>query len=168
MVVFGWGGGTPKDQGPAIPLTCPNCKNDTMYRYAVGRKWFRLYFIPLIPYDTKHFLLCPICMSGKVLKGEEVRRAKAMVELTRLWSASQMTEDRYFAAITAYWSGDALPSPTPALQAGQPGSSSVIEATQVLKPPQVPSPPPAIPSLPPAVPSPPSAVPRPPWEEGSD
>jgi zinc-ribbon family len=154
MIVFGWGGGAPKDQGAVVPLTCPNCNNDTMFRYILARKWFRLYFIPLIPYDTKHFLLCPVCTSGKELTGQEVQRAKQMIELTSLWSGNQMSDERYLAAVQAFWAEDALPSPTPALP---------VEATQAPVGEAHP-----LSSLPPwGILSQPEDVPKPPWHESS-
>src|SRR5256885_3254529 len=52
-IIFGWGRGRPEDKGAVAPATCPNCKNEVLFRYIVARKWFTLFFIPVIPYSNK-------------------------------------------------------------------------------------------------------------------
>lgn len=78
MIIFGWGGGKPRDRGPAVATRCPACENESVHRYYTATKWFTLFFIPVIPYQTKHFLVCPRCMRAGVLTGaalDEVKRA---------------------------------------------------------------------------------------------
>lgn len=39
------------------------------------RTWFTLFFIPVIPYENKHILLCEICSNGVVLGDASVDKA---------------------------------------------------------------------------------------------
>ncbi|KAJ3851539.1 hypothetical protein EV368DRAFT_42924, partial [Lentinula lateritia] len=39
---------------------CPRCNNASVFS-AKSRTWFELFFIPLIPMNTKHIWMCSIC-----------------------------------------------------------------------------------------------------------
>ncbi|KAJ4479498.1 hypothetical protein C8R41DRAFT_922713 [Lentinula lateritia] len=39
---------------------CPKCNNASVFS-AKSRTWFELFFIPLIPMNTKHIWMCGIC-----------------------------------------------------------------------------------------------------------
>ena len=130
MIFFGWGGGKAKDVGPAAPITCPNCRNATTFHYVTSTKWFRLYFVPIIPYSRKHFLLCPVCTRGMALTSETARLAAGMVPITRARIADELTEPEYqqhlegfFEAIGILPAGvaravDAPPAEPPQLRSG--------------------------------------------------
>ena len=60
------------DKGAVAPAKCPNCQNDVMFRYIVSRRMFSLFFIPLIPFSPKHFVLCPVCTRGIEVTGRQV------------------------------------------------------------------------------------------------
>ncbi len=126
VIIFGWGGGRPKDQGAVVPMSCPNCNNDTVFRYVIARKWFTLFFIPVIPYETKHFLICPVCTGGKQLGADDARRAKQMIRLTYLWTSDLMSDEPYLEAVAAFRSGEEPPAASLALA---PGSSSIQAAS---------------------------------------
>lgn len=82
MIIFGWGHVTKKLYGPTMAIRCPTCNNDTwlqLYRY---RKWFTLFFIPVIPYSSAHFLSCSVCSQGVELSDEQVERAQQLNALT--------------------------------------------------------------------------------------
>ena len=84
MIIFGWGGGRPKDHGPAVPQECRSCARSAHLHYFTVTKWFRFYFIPLIPYRTRHFLACPSCTAATELKtGAERRQAQRSVRTSR-------------------------------------------------------------------------------------
>ena len=61
MIIFGWGHRTTNDFGPTLALNCPNCKNDSWWHLVSYKTWFTLFFIPVIPYESEHLLLCEIC-----------------------------------------------------------------------------------------------------------
>jgi hypothetical protein len=120
-IIFGWGGGTPRDQGPALPMRCPNCNNSGFFRYMIVRKWFRLYFIPVIPYETRHFLMCPVCTGGIELTGGDRARVARMTQMTASWNAGGLTEGQYLHLVRAFLSNEPLELPAatqPALASG--------------------------------------------------
>lgn len=100
LFVFGWGRRTQKDHGPTLPITCPNCKNQTYWRYKHFRTWFTLFFIPVIPYQSDHYLLCDICKQGVQLNGEEQERAKILAGQTELYLRQQMSPEEYQARLS--------------------------------------------------------------------
>lgn len=96
MIIWGWGGGKPKDLGPAFPSQCSRCGREGFTRYFTVTKWFRLYFIPLIPYSTKHFLVCPVCTDANELTTKESRaRAEQLVAVTARYTSGAVDERRY-------------------------------------------------------------------------
>ena len=62
--IFGWGRTTVKDHGAFHPMLCPHCDNERYWQLYSKTTWFTLFFIPVIPYSFKYFLLCPICEHG--------------------------------------------------------------------------------------------------------
>lgn len=99
FIVFGWGRRTHTDHGPTLPITCPNCKNQTYWRYKHYRTWFTLFFIPVIPYESDHYLLCDICQKGITLNDAEQERAKILAGHTELYLRNQMPLDQYQARL---------------------------------------------------------------------
>jgi hypothetical protein len=99
--LFGWGHQTTKDYGPAIPIVCPNCHNEGYWHLLHVRVWFTLFFIPLIPYESNHYLLCEICSRGMELSGEQVTKAKELSEATAAYLSKTMTEEVYASILHA-------------------------------------------------------------------
>jgi hypothetical protein len=97
MIIFGWGRVANKKYGATVVTKCPNCNNDTWLQLYRHRKWFTLFFIPVIPYSSKHLLLCEVCSQGVELKGEKIKRAKQMNELTQGLLGETITKDEYWA-----------------------------------------------------------------------
>lgn len=127
MIIFGWGGGKAKDHGPAVPQACPSCGRDGFLHYFTVTKWFRLYFIPLIPYNTRHFLACPVCTAGAELTtSAERQRVQALVATTASMNSGQLGTNAYLEQAGSTY-GQASPAlalpPTPKIQS-QPQSSS--------------------------------------------
>jgi hypothetical protein len=60
--------------------TCPACGHTGFNRYFTVTKWFRLYFVPLIPYETKHFLVCPVCTRAEELSSAGVADVKRRMQ----------------------------------------------------------------------------------------
>jgi hypothetical protein len=122
MLIFGFGAGAPKDQGPALPLRCPNCSNEVDYHYVVQRSWFRLFFIPVIPYATKHLLVCPVCSRGIKLEKAQAGAAAALVDATARRRAGALDPESHQRQVAALLAGlgAAAPGPRPAPGAPQP------------------------------------------------
>jgi zinc-ribbon family len=109
VIIWGWGGGKPKDLGPAVPLQCARCGREGFARYLTVTKWFRLYFIPVIPYETKHFLVCPVCTAATELKTKgERERVGRLVALTASLMSGATTEEAYKRALSAELNGRAM------------------------------------------------------------
>jgi uncharacterized protein YbaR (Trm112 family) len=68
VLLFGFGPGKVKDLGEVAPVTCPNCHNNVFLHHLQSKKSVRLYFVPVVPYGTDEYLLCPICNRGLQLK----------------------------------------------------------------------------------------------------
>ncbi|MCB9371888.1 MAG: zinc-ribbon domain-containing protein [Microthrixaceae bacterium] len=143
MIIFGFGGGRPKDRGPVVPARCPNCGNENHLRHVSVTRWFSLFFIPLIPYSTKHFLLCPVCSQGRPLTREQAARAGEMVEATRRRQAGELSHEDYVARAAAFTS---LLRPIDVAGADQPAPAPLPP------PPGTPLPPPPSAPLPEAPP----------------
>ena len=99
MVIFGWGGSKFTDHGAAWRQTCPNCHNSGWFHYATTHSSFRLYFIPLIPYGRKHFLMCPICNKGPQLTEPGVATVKQAMRLLARARTGELTESQYNAEL---------------------------------------------------------------------
>ena len=93
--LFGWGHRTTNEQGPTLPVKCPNCNNDTWYHLLSYRTWFTLFFIPIFPYESKNLLLCPICSSGIELSGEMVEKARRLNQAALQLNNNEIDGDEY-------------------------------------------------------------------------
>jgi hypothetical protein len=85
-----------------------------MYRHVSTRTWFTLFFIPVLPYDNSHFLVCPICSNGRQLTKAQAQHAIAMAQHTNLASSGVGYGDAYEQQVNAFWAslnGEAAPPP---------------------------------------------------------
>ena len=114
MIVSGTGPGKVQDHGPTLPVTCPRCHNQVMYHYVSRTKWFRLYFIPLVPTSKVHALLCPICNHGPEVNRDDLPRVQALNTVAQQYQRHSVSEEDFRRAVEAYSAGGtpALPSPT--------------------------------------------------------
>ena len=78
VLLFGFGPGEAKDLGEVAPVTCPNCHNNVFLHHLQSKKAVRLYFVPVVPYGTDEYLLCPICNRGLQLKDGQQAAVGAM------------------------------------------------------------------------------------------
>ena len=96
---FGWGRQTKDNLGPAMPITCPNCKNKTVWELVRVKAWFTLFFIPIAPSEDKHCLLCKVCSKGIELKGDQIEKAKEMNRLCKAYEGNQMDKEQFVASL---------------------------------------------------------------------
>ncbi len=136
MIIFGMRGRT-KDHGEAVPAECPRCHNRTFFHYVSRTRWFSLFFIPVIPVSTKHFIVCPVCNFAVALDSDGRERAGRMVELTGRWRAGALTDDAYRAEVQGYVQGQ-MRGDIQALPSG--GSAAPAPPPAVPPPPQGPVP----------------------------
>jgi hypothetical protein len=53
----------------------------------------------VIPYSSKHLLLCEVCSQGVELKGEKIQSAKQLNELTKGLLSETITKDEYWGKV---------------------------------------------------------------------
>ncbi len=80
LIIAGFDHIKEKDYGETYPTKCPNCNNNVYLHLKNIKKFFTVFFIPLIPYKSKYYLLCPICNTGTKLSKEEVEKAKEFMK----------------------------------------------------------------------------------------
>jgi len=97
--LFGWGQRTTNDRGPTMPVNCPHCRNETWFHFFSYKTWFTLFFIPIIPYESKNLLLCPVCSSGIELSGDSVDEAHRINEAARALYANEIGEKEFAAMV---------------------------------------------------------------------
>ena len=114
MIIFGWGGGKAKDHGPAVPQACASCGHEGFLHYFTVTKWSRLYFIPIIPYSTRHFLACPVCTSGTELTTQAERQEVHALVGTTASLGSRPRQDAFAEPVRSAFGRSA---PAPALPA---------------------------------------------------
>jgi hypothetical protein len=126
VLIFGFGPSAPRDHGPAVPLRCPNCGNDVEYRYAVSRSWFRLFFIPVIPYSRRHLLMCPVCSRGLQLTREQGAAAADMVAATAARRSGTLDAAGYDTKVHSFLASiSASRSPTTSETGRPPGATGL-------------------------------------------
>jgi len=105
-IVFGWGGGKATDLGEVAPGICRNCSNNVFFHSVTSKKAVRLYFVPVIPYGVRDYLLCPVCEHGAELIGPERERAKAFQSRTVAWRRHAVSDEDYLASVRSFWEQD--------------------------------------------------------------
>jgi hypothetical protein len=81
--------------GPAEERTCTHCHNTRFWLLKKESQWFSLFFIPLIPFGTKHLLQCPICGMAEQLTQDEFQEMQAKATLNKEALSGRMKPDEY-------------------------------------------------------------------------
>src|SRR5215207_8042391 len=100
-----------------------------------ARKSVRLYFVPVVPYGTDEYLLCPICNRGLQLKDGQQAVVGAMQAATAAFRAGRTTPEAYQAQTANFWrqlgvapSGEQeLQAPAPGALPGSGGEDELVE-----------------------------------------
>jgi hypothetical protein len=116
-----------------------------------SKKSVRLYFVPVVPYGTDDYLVCPVCSRGLQLSEAQVRHVRSMSAATKSFRTGRLNEAGYMAQADRFWrqlgvnpSGQPVPAPA------RPGAPVPAQ--------------PAAPAQPaPAQPAPPAADDQPTW-----
>ena len=82
VVIFGFGPGKQEDLGAAVQVVCPNCNNQVVLHHVRSKKTVRLYFVPVVPYGTDDYLVCPICSRGMQLSQTQLPHLASMKRAT--------------------------------------------------------------------------------------
>jgi zinc-ribbon family len=103
VVIFGFGAGSPEDQGEVAPCVCPNCHNQVFLHLVRSKKSVRLYFVPVVPYGTDNYLVCPVCSRGLQLSDAQLRHVRTMSTATRSFRAGRIQQAAYMAQAERFW-----------------------------------------------------------------
>ena len=99
IFLFGWGHGTVRDDGETLPVMCDNCNNERFWHLTLHRRWFTLFFVPVFPYESAHYLQCPVCQRAAELDGEQLEQAQALNAARKAFEDSTMSEEEYLETI---------------------------------------------------------------------
>jgi uncharacterized protein YbaR (Trm112 family) len=103
VIIFGWGAGEAKDYGEVAPVVCPNCHNQVFLHHIQSKKQVSLYFVPLVPYGSDEYLVCPICRQGLQIKPGHRATVGDMQAATTLYRKGALTEEFYRTKVEGFW-----------------------------------------------------------------
>ena len=143
MVIFGFGPGKQEDLGEVAPSVCPNCHNQVFFHHVRSKKSVRLYFVPVVPYGTDDYLVCPICSRGLQISGAQLPHVRSMSNAAASLRAGRLTEAQYMAQVERFWrqlgvnpAGQQLfTTASPGASAPAPPATTVKSATPAQPPP---------------------------------
>ena len=143
VVIFGFGPGSPEDQGEVAPCVCPNCHNQVFLHHVRSKKSVRLYFVPVVPYGTDDYLVCPVCSRGLQVSDAQLRHIRSMSSATASFRAGRLPQARYMAQVERFWrqlgvnpAGQQLATPaSPGAPVPVPPATSVRSAAPAPPPP---------------------------------
>jgi hypothetical protein len=153
VVIFGFGAGKGEDLGEVAPCVCPNCHNQVFLHHVRSKKSVRLYFVPVVPYGTDDYLVCPICSRGLQVGHAQLSAVRSMSNATASFHTGRLTQAQYTAQVERFWRQLGV-NP-----AGQQLLMPASSAAALRVPPAAPAQPPA-PAMP-ATPPPVAATPPP-------
>lgn len=103
VVIFGFGPGQQEDLGEVAPVVCPNCHNQVFLHHVRSKKTVRLYFVPVVPYGTDNYLVCPICSRGLQLSRVQLSHVRSMSGATAAYRAGRLPGPQYQAQADRFW-----------------------------------------------------------------
>jgi zinc ribbon protein len=142
VVIFGFGPGKQEDLGEAVQVVCPNCNNQVVLHHVRSKKTVRLYFVPVVPYGTDDYLVCPICSRGMQLSKTQLPHLAPMKRATASFRAGRLGAADYAAQAGLFWRAMGVHVTGQPVQAGGPAAPPVPPPTSA---PPAPAPPAAAP-----------------------
>ncbi len=103
MVIFGWGPHKQEDLGEVAPCVCPNCHNQVVLHHVRSKKSVRLYFVPVVPYGTNDYLVCPVCSRGLQVSDAQLPRVRSMSVAAASFRAGRLSQAQYLAQAGRFW-----------------------------------------------------------------
>ena len=103
VVIFGFGPGSPEDQGEVAPCVCPNCHNQVFLHHVRSKKSVRLYFVPVVPYGTDDYLVCPVCSRGLQVSSAQLHHVRPMSSATAAFRTGRLAQGPYLAQVERFW-----------------------------------------------------------------
>jgi hypothetical protein len=71
--------------------------------YVRSKKSVRLYFVPVVPYGTDNYLVCPVCSRGLQVSDAQLRHIRPMSSATASFRAGRLSQARYMAQAEQFW-----------------------------------------------------------------
>jgi len=81
MVV--WGSRSRVQQLMTVNMNCKNCQRNTVHGLRRAQKKFTLYFVPLAPMSTKHYLQCNMCGAASEITKDRATELQQQQEMDR-------------------------------------------------------------------------------------
>jgi zinc-ribbon family len=103
MVIFGFGPGRQEDLGEVAPAVCPNCHNQVYLHHVRSKKTVRLYFVPVVPYGTDDYLICPTCSRGLQLSRAQLAHVRSMSAASASYRAGRLADAQYMTQVERFW-----------------------------------------------------------------
>jgi hypothetical protein len=160
VVIFGFGEGKHEDLGEVAPAVCPNCHNQVFIHHVRSKKSVRLYFVPVVPYGTNDYLVCPICSWGLQVSQAQLPAVRSMSGTVASFRAGRLPEGPYMAQVERFWRQLGVsPAGHQVVAAAGPAPAQPVPAPP--PPPSMAQPPPMAPPPAASAPPPPAAQPPP-------
>jgi hypothetical protein len=106
--------------GEVAPISCPNCNNAIFLHRVRTKKQVSLYFVPVAPYGTDEYLLCPICSQGLPVPKDKRTMVGRMQAGTKAYRNHQIDDATYrrevsdfFRQLGLHADGTTPPAPAP-------------------------------------------------------
>ena len=103
VVIFGFGAGSPEDLGAVAPAVCPNCHNQVFFHHVRSKKSVRLYFVPVVPYGTDDYLVCPVCSRGLQISRAQLPHLRTMAAAATSFRTGRISQAQYQAQVEGFW-----------------------------------------------------------------
>jgi hypothetical protein len=103
VVIFGFGAGSPEDLGAVAPAVCPNCHNQVFFHHVRSKKSVRLYFVPVVPYGTDDYLVCPVCSRGLQISRAQLPHLRTMAAAAASFRTGRISQAQYQAQVEGFW-----------------------------------------------------------------
>jgi hypothetical protein len=111
VLIFGWGRGPADDRGEVAPLRCPNCHNDVFFHRIRSTKQVSLFFVPVVPYGTDEYLVCPVCGRGLQIPPGHQAAVEGMRVATTAYRAGRIAQADYTSRSDAFWRSMGITTP---------------------------------------------------------
>jgi hypothetical protein len=142
MVIFGFGRDQTDDQGEVAPGVCPNCHNQVFLHHVRSKKHVSLYFVPVVPYGTEDYLVCPVCSRGLQLSSAQLPPVRSMSGATASFRRGRLPQAQYMAQVERFWRQFGVnPAGQQLLAPAGPGAAAPAASAQPVPPPVRPAPP---------------------------
>ena len=93
FIIWGWGKKIVSDLGEVFIDECGNCHNKTSWKLYRVTTFITLFFIPIIPYSLKRFIMCTVCGSTKELDNDQFNSFKKIANLRKKFKNGEIDEN---------------------------------------------------------------------------